>query len=300
MSHLSFTLKFGQCIIAIGHLEAYYLINVQLTFTPCTLLLYSTFDCNLDTKCSVHPRCWYCFNRCDTCFARAQTLAKPDVVDDIPVNFCSKPCKEVFLGPNKPITILAVATNRISKDTPKIEKGHREICCISGEGRVDGLGLRFKISVRVNGQGRYYCIFHFRTLFTQHCAELYLNRDTSPDTPLPHVQCTEGYKTVGRLKDEGILQQFIQAGFRVIKKQYESGVPSTLAQAMVSEEITSFPTHNYVQRMTPEVVHKLQDKEDSKTKQVLQNITKYFPSKLHVYIFCAFITITMKNLLCHL
>ena len=114
------------------------------------------------------------------------------------------------------------------------------------------------------------------------------------------MQCTEGYKTVGRLKDEGILQQFIQAGFRVIKKQHESGVPSTLAQAMVSEEITSFPTHNYVLCKTSQVVHKLQDKEDSKTKQVLENITKYFPSKLHVYIFCTFITITMKNLLCHL
>ena len=235
-------------------------------------------------KCSVHPRCWYCFNRCDNCFARAQVLAKPDIVDNVPVNFCQKTCKEVFLGSDKPITVIAVATNRTSNDTTKIEEGHREICCISGEGRVDGLGLRFKISVRIDTQARYYCIFYFRTLFTQHCAELYLNRDTTPDSPLPHMQCPEGYKTIKRLKGEGILQQFIQAGFRVIKKQHEHGTPSTLARAMVTEEINSFPTQHYVQCKS-QILHEVQDEElkGGKTKQTLQNVLKYFPGELPNY-----------------
>ena len=201
------------------------------------------------------------------------------------MKFCTTECKEVFLGSQKPIAVLAVATNRTSKDTAKIEEGHREICCISGEGRVDGLGLRFKISVRVDynsvdfPQGRYYCIFYFRTLFTQQCVELYLNRDTSPNSPLPHLQCPEGNKTIERLKSEGILQQFIQAGFRVIKKQYELG-NTTLAQSMVSEKIDSFPTQNYTACKSPRVIHKVEDTKDSQAMQALGNVLKYFPSKL--------------------
>ena len=148
----------------------------------------------------------------------------------------------MFHGPAKSIVVLALPTRRTYNDTKQIEEGHREICCIAGEGIVDGEGLRFKISVRVgymsesDPQGRYYCIFNFRMLFTQQCAELFLQRDTSPDSPLPHVDCSEGQKQVHKLKNDGVLQGFIQAGFRIIKRQQELGLPPSLAQAVVTEE----------------------------------------------------------------
>ena len=149
----------------------------------------------------------------------------------------------MFYGPNKPITILGVPTRRSHSDTEKIEEGHTEICCIAGEGIVDKEGLRFKISVRSgyksssNPQGRYYCIFSFRSLFTQQFAELFLHRDTRPDSPLPHVNCPEGHKMVKRLRDEEALQGFIQAGFRVIKKQQELNLPPTVSREVLSEEV---------------------------------------------------------------
>ena len=161
----------------------------------------------------------------------------------MPLKFCGKDCEAVFHGPTKPITVLASPTRKSHSDTEKIEEGHTEICCIAGEGIIDGEGLRFKVSVRVgykstsNPQGRYYCIFILRTLFEQQCAELFLHRDTSPDFPLPHVNCLEGHKQVQRLKDEEVLQTFIQAGFRVIKRQQQLGLPPSLAQVIVTEEI---------------------------------------------------------------
>lgn len=167
-------------------------------------------------------------------------MLKPVEVGGVPLKFCGKDCRAVFYGPNNPITVLALPTRKSHIDTEKIEEGHTEICCIAGEGIIDGEGLRFKISVRVGCKstgGRYYCIFNLRTLFTQQCAELYLHRDTSPDSPLPHVDCLEGRKQVQRLRDEEVLQTFIQAGFRVIKRQQQLGLPPSLAQVMVSEEI---------------------------------------------------------------
>ena len=143
----------------------------------------------------------------------------------------------------KPITVVALATRRNHSDTEKIEEGHTEICCIAGEGMIDGEGFRFKISVRTGysstsaSQQRYYCIWNLRRLFVQQCAELFLNRDTSPDAPLPHVDCAEGQKQVNKLRDEGVLQGLIQAGFRVIKRQQQSGLPPSLAQTLVTEEI---------------------------------------------------------------
>lgn len=192
----------------------------------------------------MHQRCWYCQDRCENCLERATTItAQPVEVNGVPLRFCGKDCQAVFHGPTKPITIHALPTRRSHSDTEKIEEGHTEICCIAGEGIIDEEGLRFKVSVRVgykstgNPQGRYYCIFNLRTLFTQQCAELFLHRDTSPDSPLPHVDCPEGHKQVQRLRDEEVLQTFIQAGFRVIKRQQELGLPPSLAQVVVTEEI---------------------------------------------------------------
>ena len=171
-------------------------------------------------------------------------MSQPVIVSGVPLKFCGKECQGVFHGPTKPIMVHALPTRKNHSDTEKIEEGHTEICCIAGEGLVDGEGLRFKISVRVgyksdsNPQGRYYCILNFRMLFTQQCAELFLHRDTSPDAPLPHGDCPEGHKQVQRLRDEEVLQGFIQAGFRVIKKQQLSGLPPYLAQALVTEEIS--------------------------------------------------------------
>lgn len=161
----------------------------------------------------------------------------------MPLKFCSEDCQAVFHGPTKPITVLALPTRRNHCDTKKIEEGHTEICCIAGEGLIDGEGLRFKISVRVgykstsNPQGRYYCIWNLRTLFAQQCAELFLHRDISPDSPLPHVDCLEGQEQIQRLKDEEVLQSFIQAGFRVIKRQQQLNLPPSLAQTLVTEQI---------------------------------------------------------------
>lgn len=198
------------------------------------------FECPLDTKCFTHPRCWYCQDRCENCLKRAAILSpKPIIVNEISLRFCDEECQAVFHGPTKPIRVFAQPTRKDHSDTEKIEEGHSEICCIASDGVVDGEGLRVKISIRVgykstsNPQGRYYCIYNVRTLFTQQYGELFLHRDTSPDCPLPHVICLEGQKQVERLQDEGILQIFIQAGFRIIKRQYELG----LAQAKLSEEI---------------------------------------------------------------
>lgn len=200
----------------------------------------STFKCPLDIKCSTHPRCWYCHDRCENCLERATTLQPQPTVGEMPLKFCSKECQDVFLGPNTPIKVLALVTRRCHSDTEKIVEGHTEICCIAGEGIIDGEGFRFKISVRVGNSSvdsRYYCIWNLRRLFTQQCAELFLRRDTTPDSPLPHVDCSEGHKQVKKLRDEGVLQGFIQAGFRVVKRQQQSGLPPNLAQALITEEI---------------------------------------------------------------
>ncbi len=157
----------------------------------------------------------------------------------------------MFSGPSKPIEVLALPTRKSHSDTEKIEEGHTEICCIAGEGIIDGGGLRFKISVRVGyksssyPQGRYYCIFHFRTLFTQQCAEIFLHRDTSPDSPLPHVDCPGGQKQVQILRDEEILQCFIQAGFRVIKRQQQLGLTT------VTEEIPTSSVRPLFDKLRP-------------------------------------------------
>lgn len=170
------------------------------------------------------------------------------MVSGVPLRFCSENCQSVFHGPTKPITVLALPTRRSHDDTNKIEEGHTEICCIAGEGIVDGEGLRFKISVRVgyksagNPQGRYYCIWNLRTLFTLQCAELFLCRDSSPDSPLPHVDCKEGQQQIQELRDQTILQNFIQAGFRVIKKQHELNLPPNSAKVVTEQIPHAFST----------------------------------------------------------
>lgn len=209
------------------------------------------------------------------------------MVDNLPLKFCSNECRDLFIGSDKPITVLAVSTRRTSKDTPKIEQGHSEICCIAGEGKLEGVGMRFKVSVRSGyrskeyPQGRYYCIFNFRTLSTQHCAELFLCRDTTPDSPLPHVQCSEGLKMICRLKDDGVLQEFIQAGFRIIKKQHAVKAQN-LTQATVSEKISTLPVQGYTQYKMTKSVHGTcghQPKEldiHGQQCQTLENIWKHF------------------------
>ena len=165
-------------------------------------------------------------------------------VNKVPLKFCGEECKAVFCGPrNSPIRILALATRRSHKDTEKIEDGHSEICCMAGQGIIDGEGLRFKISVRVgyqtstNPKGRYYCIFTWRTLFSQQFAELFLHRDTSPDCPLPHVNDVKGQRQVQKLRDEEVLQSFIQAGFRAVKRQHQSNLSTTSTHDSAGEEI---------------------------------------------------------------
>ena len=207
------------------------------------------------------------------------------MVDNLPLKFCSNECRDLFIGSDKPITVLALSTRRTSEDTPKIEQGHSEICCIAGEGKVEGSGMRFKISVRSGYRsaeypdGRYYCIFNFRTLSTQHCAELFLCRDTTPDSPLPHVQCPEGLNMICRLKDEGVLQEFIQAGFRVIKKQHEVNAQN-LTQATVSEKIRTLPMQGYTQYKMTKSVHGIDGHQPKELEiqqcQALQNIWKHF------------------------
>ena len=174
-------------------------------------------------------------------------------VSKVPLKFCGEDCQAVFCGPrNSPIRLLSLATRRSHNDTEKIEEGHSEICCMAGQGIVDGEGLRFKISVRVGNQtssnpkGRYYCIFNCRTPFTQQFAELFLHIDTSPDCPLPHVNNLKGQRQVKKLRDEEALQGFIQTGFRAIKRQHQSNLPTSSTQEAVTEEIPALSVRTLV------------------------------------------------------
>ena len=202
---------------------------------------------------------------------------------------CGQSCQNLLMESNNPITVKALATNRSHSNTPKIPDGHTEVVVMSGE----GMGLRFKVSVRKGysspkyPQGRHYCIFLCRTLFSQQCAEIFLNRDASPDCPLPHADCPTGHIQINNLKKEQVLHQFIQAGFRVVVRQ--KSLPDAMSQKMVTETIGFPMADNFMhslngnQRSTQPASPSV-NATDSSIEGVYESLRQLIPGKiLHAY-----------------
>ena len=219
----------------------------------CSHSRYPLLDAQC-TPCSAEElkRYAYCINRCDCCFQLVPgiplTLEGPEE-SDLDFIFCSQQCFQTSVEPPKFSYYYIIKENNfISVDGKVYPHLSENIVPCCGPVVPDHKLILHLITFTVNWAGytrqseialcsgsftgfdtiMTYAVYHGRSLTGQQALEFFLLDDLSPGNPLPYLQHQEIAEIITELKDDGIIQEQINALIQMLSSVSGIEIPATL------------------------------------------------------------------------